>query len=284
MVLDNADDADLWVQTSLTAGPRQDSGLKPLPLVNYLPRGLHGFILVTTRDLQLGRQLAGTKKKPITVLPLGNEEAELLLYSKISEDDEITPADADHLVTALDCLPLAITQAAAFLDQMEMTVAEYLELLRAGKADTFELLKTSVHDPSRDHDLQNSVFHTWKISFDQILKQDPRAAELLSLMSMLDRQAIPTFLLQQNGESDLQFLASIRRLKAFSLINEELRSSVFSMHRLVQCSVQKWLENQNSTCIWLEAAMSTVSNKSPDLEGRENWPQWRQLLPQYVIL
>jgi hypothetical protein len=37
---------------------------------------------------------------------------------------------------ALDFLPLAITQAAAFINEHDITLADYLELLQAGDSDT----------------------------------------------------------------------------------------------------------------------------------------------------
>jgi hypothetical protein len=147
-------------------------------------------VLITTRDSQLGKKLSNVKKKPIDVLPFGLKEADILLRSKLPEDDEISQEDANEITKALNYLPLAITQAAAYLDQNNVTIAKYLQLFRAGKADTSDLLKKGIHDPGRDYKIQNSVMQTWKISFNQISKQDPRAAEVLSLMAVLDRQAI----------------------------------------------------------------------------------------------
>lgn len=77
------------------------------------------------------------------------------------------------------------------------------------------------------------------ISFDRISQQDPRAADLLSLMAMLDRQAIAENFLREEEEPEMDFIAAIQKLKAFSLIVEETEAEVFSMHRLIQLSVQK---------------------------------------------
>jgi len=146
LVLDNVDDAELWVGAAVNQC--FDSGVRSVPLAQYLPRGSHGHLLITTRDHQLGKQLIGTRKKPITILPFGKTEAILLLHSKTSVDDDISTSDASEIVEALEYLPLAITQAAAYLDQTEISVAEYLRLLKKGQADEFDLLQSSVHDPS----------------------------------------------------------------------------------------------------------------------------------------
>lgn len=102
-----------------------------------------------------------------------------------------------------------------------MPIVNYLELFRAGKAETSDLLKQGLHDPGRDHEIQNSVFQTWMISFDRILRQDPRAADLLFLMAMLDRQAIAENFLRKEEKPEMEFIAAIQKLKAFSLIVEE---------------------------------------------------------------
>lgn len=233
IVLDNADDPDVWAASGpSTSG---DSSMSTVPLANYLPRGNHGSILITTRNNQLGKVLSKGRKRPIDVPIFGSEDAVALLRSKTCEDDdeEVTDEDAIELTRSLDHLPLAITQAAAFLDKNELSVAEYLYLVRSSRAETSELLARENPDSSRDPDIQNSVFQTWKISFDQITRQAPRAADMLSLMAMLDRQSIAVDLLRMEDEKDLDFTEAIQELKAFSLIVEESKGKTYSMHRIV---------------------------------------------------
>jgi tetratricopeptide (TPR) repeat protein len=284
MVLDNADDADVWTGPSIGELSRQDSPQQSAPLINYIPRGSHGFVLITTRDSQLGKILANAKKKPIDVLRFGPKQAEILLCRKLSEDNDINQEDTNEITEALDYLPLAITQAAAYLDQNDMTITKYLQLLRAGKADTSDLLKKGIHDPGRDYEIQNSVFQTWKMSFDQISRQDSRAAEILSLMAMLDRQAISENLLQKDGESEFEFNAAIQKLKAFSLISKETEASMFSMHRLAQLSIQKWLELEHVIEEWQEKALFVISKNCP-LDGQyQNWRAWEAINPHVQIV
>jgi tetratricopeptide (TPR) repeat protein len=282
MVLDNADDAEVWLGRAIQAS-QQDSQVST-PLVDYIPRGSHGIVLITTRDNQLGKRLANVKEKPIDVLPFGPTEAEILLRSKLSEDNEISQKDANEFTEALDFLPLTITQAAAYLDQNNTTIAKYLQLFRAGKADIPDLLKKDIYDPARDYEIQNSVFQTWKISFNQISKQNPRAAELLSLMAVLDRQAITENLLRTSGEPELEFTEAIQKLKAFSLITEEIKPSIFSMHRLVQLSTQKWLEQQNELSRWQEAALCTVAECCPLNGDFENWISLEAISPHLQVV
>lgn len=76
LVLDNVDDSELWV------GPTQEplfaEGVRPpVPLFKFVPRGSHGYVLITTRDNHLGKQLTNAKMKPIKVLPL---EPKMLVF------------------------------------------------------------------------------------------------------------------------------------------------------------------------------------------------------------
>jgi tetratricopeptide (TPR) repeat protein len=284
MVLDNADDAEVWIGPAIQGSLQEGIPQQSAPLIDYIPRGSHGFVLITSRDSQLGKRLTNVKEKPINVLPFGPTDAEILLRSKVLEADGISQEDANEITKALDYLPLAITQAAAYLDQNNITIAKYLQLFRADKANTSDLLKKGIHDPGRDYEIQNSVFQTWMISFSQISKQDPRAAEVLSLMAMLDRQAISENLLRKDGESELEFTAAIQKLKAFSMITEETEASVFSMHRLVQLSTQKWLEHKNELSIWQEAALYVLVKCCPSNANYENWPSLEATSPHIKVV
>lgn len=272
MVLDNADDRDLWLGSRNSSLERSS-----MPLVDYLPRGPHCRILVTTRDSQLGIRLAHSKNDPIQIMRLGPQEARVLLESKLSAENDLSSADADELTGALEYLPLTITQAAAYLKEIDTTAAEYIELLRAGRTDIPELLTESIDDPGRDRETPNSVFLTWRISFDQISRQNPRAADILSLMAMFDRQAISRELLEDPEETPLTFKAAISKLKAFSLITEEKGFPLFSLHRLVQLSTQKWLEHHGRLSTWQEAAVSALSRQYPSNVEYNIWPLMNDL-------
>lgn len=125
MVLDNADDAEIWLGPSMQ-GPQNTNFEQLAPLINFLPRSSHGSLLITTRDNQLGKAFTNFKQRPIDILLFGQREAETLLRSKILDEDRISQQDANDITTALDYLPLAITQAAAYLNQIDMPIAKYL--------------------------------------------------------------------------------------------------------------------------------------------------------------
>ncbi len=267
MILDNADDRDLWLGPLKI--PAQTKGTC-MPLIRHLPRYIAGGLLITTRDRQLGHQLLEKKQQPLPISRLEPKEAPHLLSKKLP-DQQVNSEDIEKLAKELEHLPLAITQAAAYLEQTEISASEYLEIFRAGQSDIPNLLEESIYDPSRDHESSNSVFQTWRLSFEQLTMQSPKAADMLSLMAVLDRQAIPSELVQVPGGNVLDQKAAIAKLKAFSLIQEESPSNKYSLHRLVQLSTQRWLADHDKLSQWQKAAIRAVARECPEDVAFEQW-------------
>ncbi len=278
MILDNVDDMDI-VFGEKHESPRNE---KKKELIEYLPRSSAGLILITTRDRRLGERLV-PGKKPIAVEAFNTQDARILLDNKLPKDDDRDGELSQQLLRALDYLPLAITQATAFMTENEISVAGYLEILRSDESEMIEFLATDMYDPNRDSELSNSVLHTWKVSFDKIKVQKPQAADLLSLMSCLDRQAISEALLVQDGDgSRLGFVAAIGTLKAFSLIKSEHGNKVFGMHRLVQLATQRWLEIDGSIGKWQDKALFSVRNSMPTFYHGATLRDWEAINPHIV--
>ena len=267
VILDNADDRDLWLGSNQKVVQTDDSSM---PLIHYLPRCSAGSLLATTRDRQLGHQLLERKRQPLSISRLEPEEAHSLLSAKLL-DQQLDSEDIGKLARELEYLPLTITQAAAYLEQTEISALEYLEIFRAGQVDIPNLLEESIYDPSRDYESSNSVFQTWRLSFEQLTRQSPKAADMLSLMAVLDRQAIPSELVQTPGGRVLDQKAAIAKLKAFSLIQEESSSNKYSLHRLVQLSTQRWLADHNKLSHWQKVAIGAVARKYPEDVAFDQW-------------
>jgi tetratricopeptide (TPR) repeat protein len=113
--------------------------------------------------------------------------------------------------------------------------------------------------------MKNPVAATFAISFEQIKKSDPQAADILSIMSMLDTQAIPTSLLPL--EKDIGSTKALGTLQAFSLITkasqQEREDQLFDMHRLVRLIMRKWLRERSEVELWTRKAISSVSERFP---------------------
>jgi tetratricopeptide (TPR) repeat protein len=272
LVVDNADDIETFFGLRDYEAAEQD-GENPKALYRCLPQSSNGSMILTTRDKRIGQRLAKLEK-PIDVLPFEMGDAKHLLQKTLHDND----LDNNHsaaLLEALDFLPMAITQAAAFIRENDISVLEYLGYLRASDKGIKDLLAESYHDEGRDPESRNSVFQTWKISFDCIRKQKPRAADLLALMAVLDRQAIPKALLCEDNESEVHFATAIGTLKAFSLITEETIKGTYGMHRLIQLSTQRWLELEDMIEEWQKKAINVVCRLcTDDYVFIGDWKNW----------
>jgi hypothetical protein len=95
------------------------------------------------------------------------------------------------LLEMLGRIPLAISQSAVYMKRNRMALKKYVEFLKKSEGNFKEFLNAEIQDHRRKYNILNSVFLTWRISFDLIREQELRAAELLSLIAMFDRQRIP---------------------------------------------------------------------------------------------
>ena len=280
LVVDNADDATIFFPDK-SGGTTQAPGSKHL--ARYLPQNPIGSVLITTRDKRVGERLAG-REKPIEVLPMSVLDSKNLLRSRMSIDSWCD-ADAAKLIEELAYLPLVITQAAAFISENSLSISEYLNLLGTGDADLQDLLSEHLEDPRRELETENSVIRTWKLSFDQISVGKPRAAQILSLMAVLDHHATPRMLLHKAGEPEFAFLTALGTLQAFSLITAgKGRESAYKMHRLVALSTQKWLELQGMLRHWQTEALKVLSENYPRTQSYENWSILESLTPHAQLV
>jgi len=94
MILDNADDTELFFPNAVLDTPSNGSNLIS-GLASYIPRNSKGSIVITTRNSILGKDLANGNE-PIGIEKFSPPEAEILLKSKIPEDRWNT-ADAGKL-------------------------------------------------------------------------------------------------------------------------------------------------------------------------------------------
>ncbi|KAL7796270.1 hypothetical protein V8C43DRAFT_304161 [Trichoderma afarasin] len=249
MIIDNADDMQLFFgQPAGTAtNPSKEKDEKNL--ARYLPECAHGTILITTRNKQVGVRM--TKgQQPIEVLRMNEGES----------------------VQLLQHLPLALAQAAAFIQETSITVDKYLQLLsNSHREDIVHLLSREFETVGRDTEAPQAVAQTWMLSFQQIEQQHVLASELLSFMSMLDRQDIPAQFLSHYGKqtgggvprAEIELTEALGILKAFSFVTETTDSGSFDMHRLVQLVTRKWLTSRGTISRFSTEALMTVSNMYP---------------------
>lgn len=274
MILDNADDSDVFFQ-----GPKTSSlvSAPSLPLADYIPRARQGSVLITTRDKRVSQRLSD-RHMPIVLRPMDLEEGRELIQSQLHSEASYVDGDMLSLLEALDYLPLAITQAAAFINENSTTIAGYLKLLASNDSDLQDLLDEDYPDHRRGFDRASSVIRTWKLSFDLINERKPRAAQMLSLMAILDRQGIPKSLLKRDDDREVEILTALGTLQAFFLINVGKDGETYELHRLVQLVTQRWLELNGTKEKMQHDALFLLSERFPD-GTFETWTECAKLLP-----
>jgi tetratricopeptide (TPR) repeat protein len=247
-----------------------DNATTPRDLASYRPSAGGGHVLITSRNPAWA---AIAKPIPVDVLPRG--EALAFLRARIGHD----PA-SDQLAEALGDLPLALEQAAAYLEQTRSSLRDYLELFqeRAG-----ELLRLG--EPA---DYPHTVATTWMLSHARLRAETPAAEDLLAVCAFLAPDDIPRSLpvdhatvlperLQQAGADRLAYEQVLGTLGRYGLVT--VTKDSLAVHRLVQAVIREDL-NQQARQQWAGVAVQLVSAAFPSDGGDVHaWPRCARLLP-----
>lgn len=123
VILDNADDADFLVAIP-TDTDEDHSTQRP---IDYFPSSDHGSLLITSRNKQEALKLV-QRNELIQVKAMSETEAEELLDKKLG----LSGSDNRRLAVALECIPLAISQAVAYIGEVGSlcSAGEYCEKIR----------------------------------------------------------------------------------------------------------------------------------------------------------
>lgn len=252
MILDNADDVNVFFSG-------RDSVYEA-----FLPKRNRGNILVTSRSRDVALRLTNNNDHCIKEISTMDESQAMALFrgkaSRPFPEDDIK-----ELLKALGYIPLAITQAVAFLNHENGgTPAKFLKKFRESDQSRESLLSKDYGDLRRDHTVSNSVVVTWQLTFDQMRRQTPSAADLLSFMSCFKPQSIPTFILKDtwrrkhvkdaenpDAEDDSKFTEDIRVLLSHSLVSTTGDQFMYEMHPLVSFCTGIWLSKREVSHTWL---------------------------------
>jgi len=259
MIVDNVDSEDVVFE--MTGNNAE------LKLVSCIPKTATGSVLFTSRYKRIAMKLTD---ELIGLDAMMEDEANALLKRSL-KDDYKDSEPSKQLLEELGYIPLAISQAAAFIRENCIGITEYLDIYHESEDDRIALLgeDLSIKGPDGSGSVvPSSVLSTWFISFNH-LKNDasgvPLASDLLSVMSFMDSQKIPKLLLQMFSKKSLKvhYVTAFGTLKAMSLISES-EHQTFSMHRLVQLSMRRWLKQEGTEQAMSSKAISMLAEAFPD--------------------
>lgn len=304
VILDNLDDDGFLHERrspSLDGQKADRSSAAERPLVSFLPRSSKGTMIITTRSKDSALRIVDHNKL-IEVLAMDTLNAVALLRTKLQLPAE--EMDLKRLAKALDHMPLAIVQAAAYIRRRapRYSVPRFLHEFEGSDEKGSKLLCYEAGHSQRDRDATNSILLSWQMSFDHIQKLRSSAANLLSLMSFFDRNGISENFLRlpsqvaawgydhadkalnsaEHAEKEynaaLGFSDDVALLKDFSFISIHHNTHVLMMHRLVQLATRQWLENRGESEKWREIFFRILSAKL-QFGGLSHWTEYLSLSP-----
>jgi tetratricopeptide (TPR) repeat protein len=256
LIFDNAEDAD-------QIGP-------------LLPGGA-GHVLITTRRGGF-RSLGGI----LDLETLDRPDAIALLRRQAPA---LTDEQAQHLAARLGDLPLALAQAAAYLDQTGMPPGDYLRLLET-RGDE---LRGRGHAPGHP----GTIATVWLVSLDRLRTISPAAVQLLELCAWLAPEPIPLDLftghcdqlpepLAATAADPVAFNDVVGALADYSLSRRS--DDTIIVHRLIQDVARRRPAETGAVGTPLATVLELLDTDLPiELWNTpESWPRWRALLPSVL--
>ena len=247
-----------------------DNAEEPQSLDGYRPPVGAGHVLVTSRNPAWGA-IATTLH--VDVLP--RTESLAFLRRRTGMDKQY----AERLAEALGDLPLALEQAAAYLEATATPPATYVDLLASRAKELFAL--------SRPGSSEQTIATTWSVSLERLRGEGQVAQDLLRLCAFLAPDDVRRSLLEEHAEALPRRLARAVRdqlalqqalggLRHYSLAT--VTDQTISVHRLVQAVVRHEM-NDYQARQWAQAAVDTILAGFPSqTDDVAAWPTAAQLL------
>ncbi len=240
----------------------------------YIPdNNICGHILVTTRN----SNMAIAQQIDLSVFEL--EEAinfldKRLVGCKHLEKDR--EALKKELCNRLGCLPLALEQAAAYIQVTRTSFSRYLELLEQSGLEAFEIDVDGYNKPEH---YAKSVTTTWEISFNTIALEGAKQLFCLCVYLAPDRIPVKLFSemreilpepIRSNLSTILQTNRIVTELRRYSLTSGD--SEHISIHRLVQEVVRNKIKPDRQWMHYdLELLYNSFSFKYGSVESHEQF-------------
>ncbi|KAJ5706721.1 Acyl transferase/acyl hydrolase/lysophospholipase [Penicillium malachiteum] len=267
LIFDNADDIEMWGRFS-EPGARTN-------FQQFVPASSLGRILFTTRSTKVALTLAPSKMIHIPEMDYSRARRMMnnLLVRQGNLGDDVKTRD---LLERLTYLPLAIAQAAAFINQNGTSITEYIALMDGQEQDAILLLSEDFEDKGRYKSIRNPVATTWLTSFDQILRESPSSFNIMATMACLNSRDIPISLLPDLDK--IEEKKALGLLEAYSLIRYQPNRQRLDLHRLVHLAMRNHLRVQGTLQHFEQWVLGVLAYKFPS-SATTNQSLWREYSP-----
>lgn len=252
-----------------------DNASHPQDVAAHLPPTGQGHVLITSRITTWGGVASRVK-----VAVLDHSEAVAFLLRRTETDGD---TNAGLLAEELGFLPLALEQAAAYMEQAGLELGEYLALFRRRRQSLLAKGEPLAYG--------STVPATFRLAFERITEQSPAAMQLLSLCAFLAPEVIPHWLVtarpallpaelaEATADEDL-YTDTVGALHGFSLVERDEHG--LRVHRLVQAVARGELA-ADAEAAWATRAVQLLREVWPaEPEQPSNWPGCLQLLPHVL--
>jgi len=253
-----------------------DNAQLPGDLAGMLPGG-GGHVLITSRN----RAWSGVALR-LDLEVFSRNESVAFLYKRSGRSE---PEAASNLARELSDLPLALAQAAAYIDARPfVTISGYLALYRD------PVLARRLRDEGLESgEYPASVARTWLLTFRQLAGDRPAAVELLRLCAFLDPDDIDLDVLAA-GATDaggilaaalgdpLERMETAGTLAGASLVTATAEGRL-RVHRLVQAVTRDQLD-EDQAAAWSRRALSLVAAAFPGKpDDHRSWSMCASVAP-----
>ena len=249
------------------------------PVQRFLPPAGTGRVLITSQSAAWPRDQA------VEVPPLGTEVAAMFLVSRTGD-----PASeaAVTLADELGGLPLALEQAAAYIQATGTTLTAYLSVFRDREAELLARGEAAGHPAD--------VAATLGLALSRLEEEAPPAAEALRLLACLAPEPVPLKLLLADARVAGQLAPdvaaavgpllgdpvavgdAVAALRRYSLITPAGDGLVL-VHRLVQAITAEQMPVDLAR-EWQQAAAALIEDAIPsDTDPPKTWAVCAALLP-----
>ncbi len=253
-----------------------DNAEQPRVLAPFLP-GSAGHVVITSRypDWQ---ELATAV--PVDVFDC--DESVSLLRQRLPQ---LSEDDAGKVADAVDHLPLALTQAAVYLQETRLTADAYLQLLARRV--------TSIMARGVPTTYRVSLAASLHLAFEQVAVEKPAALALLRLAAQLAPEPIPFTLFTAHPHRLPPLLgAAAGDPVAFTELTGLLRRRALArvgpdslqIHRLVRAILGDSPISTSTGDDLITVARRLLRGVVPadPWKNPASWPAWRQLLPHVL--
>lgn len=242
----------------------------------FLPSRGSGDILISSTD----PNWSAFTSEEIRLRGLPLEDATQFLMRRTSSNDS---AAAARIAGSFDGLPLALEQAASFVQKSRVELHEYEQMLEELRPDLLD-------EKSPFTEYPESVYSALFINVQRAAEKLPRVTAMLAFIAYLNPNGIPRDLVrtvmrgyyQQTGGTfnDFVFNKLVSELSEVSLIFADSRE--ISTHPLVQAFVRDTMEEEHKAA-WPGFVLSVLAYEFPeDVDDSSTWPTCDSLIAHVI--